>query len=426
MFSRRQARYGTLPAASVLVVLGILVADQLHRRAAEQALGPDRRQAVQPVGSDPQRPHQARLAAADARVRPGARVPALPRPAEGIRVRRRSRSRREYIDPDKKPTLAQQNQVQQYGTIVFNYKGRTERVTTDTEQDITNGIIKVGQRAAAEGLLHPGPRREGHRPRPSATATAPSATRSSAKTTPSRSSCSRSRARCPTMPRSSIVAGPQTDFFPPEIDALKKYLEQGRQAAARCSIRRTRRTARRSTNLIALAHDWGIDVGNNIVVDASGMGRLIGTDASVPVAANYPSHPITERFNVLTAYPAGAVGHAGQRRRQRPHRADLHRDGSAKLGRSRHQGAARHRRGVARRGEGRQAGPGRRSAAAVSAAAAPADAAEARGQADAPKPETRVVVVGDSDFAANGVPRHSGQSRPVHEHRSAGCRSRRT
>ncbi len=33
--------------------------------------------------------------------------------------------------------------MQQYGTIVFNYKGRTERVTSDTEQDITNGIIKV-------------------------------------------------------------------------------------------------------------------------------------------------------------------------------------------------------------------------------------------------------------------------------------------
>src|SRR5207253_3543543 len=49
----------------------------------------------------------------------------------------------EYVDPDKKPAIARQNQVQQYGTIVFNYKGRTERVTTDAEQDITNGIIKV-------------------------------------------------------------------------------------------------------------------------------------------------------------------------------------------------------------------------------------------------------------------------------------------
>src|SRR5207249_7641371 len=42
----------------------------------------------------------------------------------------------EYIDPDKKPTIARQNQIQQYGTIVFNYKNRSERVTSNTEQDI--------------------------------------------------------------------------------------------------------------------------------------------------------------------------------------------------------------------------------------------------------------------------------------------------
>ena len=45
--------------------------------------------------------------------------------------------------PTRSRRVAKQNQVQQYGTIVFNYKGRTERVTSDTEQDITNGIIKV-------------------------------------------------------------------------------------------------------------------------------------------------------------------------------------------------------------------------------------------------------------------------------------------
>ena len=48
-------------------------------------------------------------------------------------------------------------------------------------------------------------------------------------------------------------------------------------------------------NLIALAHDWAIDVGNNVVVDVSGVGRLLGTDATVPVAASYPTHPIVDR-----------------------------------------------------------------------------------------------------------------------------------
>jgi ABC-type uncharacterized transport system involved in gliding motility auxiliary subunit len=56
-------------------------------------------------------------------------------------------------------------------------------------------------------------------------------------------------------------------------------------------------------NLIALSHEWGVDTTNTLVVDASGMGRLIGADASVPIAANYPSHPITERFTMMTAFP---------------------------------------------------------------------------------------------------------------------------
>ena len=55
--------------------------------------------------------------------------------------------------------------------------------------------------------------------------------------------------------------------------------------------------------LQGLLKDWGIDAGNDIVLDVSGMGRLIGTDESVPVAASYPPHPITENFNLLTAYP---------------------------------------------------------------------------------------------------------------------------
>ncbi len=33
--------------------------------------------------------------------------------------------------------------MQQYGTLIVNYKGRSERTTANTEQDITNTIIKV-------------------------------------------------------------------------------------------------------------------------------------------------------------------------------------------------------------------------------------------------------------------------------------------
>ena len=51
------------------------------------------------------------------------------------------------------------------------------------------------------------------------------------------------------------------------------------------------------------------------------MEQSIGTDASVPVAANYPAHAIVQRFKLLTAYPAarsvtavsgGVSGHIAQ------------------------------------------------------------------------------------------------------------------
>ena len=138
----------------------------------------------------------------------------------------------EYIDPDKKPTVAQQNQVQQYGTIVFNYKGRTERVTTEHRAGHHQRHHQGRHRRAAEGLLHAGTRREGHDVGRARRLQRDRATRSGARTTPSRSSSSRSRASVPDDASVVVVAGPQIDFFPPEVDALKKYLDKGGQAAA--------------------------------------------------------------------------------------------------------------------------------------------------------------------------------------------------
>ena len=59
--------------------------------------------------------------------------------------------------------------------------------------------------------------------------------------------------------------------------------EVPRDAGARCcscSIRRTAPNRRELTGLIALLHDWAIEIGSNVVVDVSGMGQLFGTGAA--------------------------------------------------------------------------------------------------------------------------------------------------
>jgi len=126
------------------------------------------------------------------------------------------------------------------------------------------------------------------------------------------------------------------------------------------------------------------------------MGQLIGTDASVPVAANYPAHAITQRFKYLTAYPAarsvtpvsgGVNGHIAQGFVETSPRSWAESDLKGMLTSGKVSFSA---------ASGDKQGPITIAAAVSAAGAAPAGAA-----AEALKPETRVVVFGDSDFAAN-------------------------
>src|ERR1700738_62800 len=142
LFARRQARYGTLAVASVLVVLGILVA--INYIGARQNKRWDLTANKQFSLSDQTRNYLAKL---DSPLHIVVFVQDNEFPVYRDRLKEYEYASKqvstEYIDPDKKREIAQQNGVQAYGTIVFKYKDRTERVTSNTEQDITNGIIKV-------------------------------------------------------------------------------------------------------------------------------------------------------------------------------------------------------------------------------------------------------------------------------------------
>jgi ABC-type uncharacterized transport system involved in gliding motility auxiliary subunit len=132
------------------------------------------------------------------------------------------------------------------------------------------------------------------------------------------------------------------------------------------------------------------------------MGRLLGTDESVPVAASYPPHPITDGFRLLTAYPlarsmspveGGVNGHTAQK---------LVETSSRSWAETNLKGLAGGQ--PAKQDEGDKPGPVA-LASAVSAAATtvPAPASPAK-DGDTPKQaETRIVAFGDSDFASNGA-----------------------
>lgn len=406
LFGRRQARYGTLAGASVLVVLGLLVAvnyigARQHRRwdlTANKVFSL----------SDQTRTILAKLDA-PLRVTVFAQEADFPRYQDRLREYRylSKQVSTDYVDPDKQPALARQNQIQQYGTIVFQYKGRTERVTSDTEQDVTNGIIKVttGQAKKVYFTQGHGERDTGSSDRGGYTAIAQALGHENYTVDKV------VLAQTGSVPEDAsvvVVAGPQTDFFRPEIDALKTYLTKGGKLLLMLDPPAKADSAP-LTNLRALAHDWGIEVGDDVVVDVSGMGRLIGASEAVPIAASYPSHPITERFSLLTAYPlarsatpvpSGVNGHTAQSVVETGPQSWAETDVNAVLTGK-----------PVSFNEGKDKKGPISVAAAVSASATPSppppaatDGKEPTTKVDEPtKVETRVVVFGDSDFASNSV-----------------------
>jgi ABC-type uncharacterized transport system involved in gliding motility auxiliary subunit len=206
----------------------------------------------------------------------------------------------EYIDADKKPVEAKQYAVQQYGTVVIEYKGRTEHVSSPDEQDLTNGLVKVLTGEKKKVYFVGG---HGEKDTASAERTGYSGVKSAlerdnyevAKVTLAQEK------DVPADAAVVVIAGPKTDLLQGEADMLQRFLRKGGHVLVLTDPPGDTDPPTPVTD--ALLKDWDFQVGKDVVVDASGMGQLIGTDASVPVVASYPSHPITDRFNVITAYP---------------------------------------------------------------------------------------------------------------------------
>ena len=399
VFSRRQARYGTLMGVSIVVVLGILVA--INYIGSRQNKRWDLTANKQFSLSDQSRNVVGKLDA-PMQVQVFAQEQTFPRFQERIKEYEYASKKisTEYIEPEKKPSAAKQNNVDRIPTIVFNYKGRTERVNADGEQDLTNAIIKVvsGQQRKVYFT-------QGHGEKDTTSSERDGynviATALGHENYTVEKLTIAQQGSVPDDAAVVVVAGPKNDFFAPEVDALKKYLDKQGKLLLQLDPP-DKQDSPALTNLIALAHDWGIMAGNNVVVDVSGMGRMIGTDASVPVVAPpYPAHPITQRFGMITAFPlareaspvsGGVGGHVAQSFIETGARSWAETDLKALLT----SGAV-----SLDESKGDKKGPIALGSA-VSASAAPA-APPKPGDADAPKAETRLAVIGDSDFAANGT-----------------------
>ena len=138
----------------------------------------------------------------------------------------------EYVDPDKHPALAQQMQIQTLRHDRHRVRGahraRDRRLGAGHHQRHHQGRDRPASRrcTSRRGTARRTPassERDGYNG---------IATRSARDNYKVDKLVLAQQGEVPDDATIVVVAGPRTDFLPPEIEALKRYLAQGRQAAA--------------------------------------------------------------------------------------------------------------------------------------------------------------------------------------------------
>ena len=201
----------------------------------------------------------------------------------------------EFVDPDKNPEIAKQYNIRSMGTIVVESGNKSEKIDEFTEQNLTNAIIKVTRDTTKKVYFITG--HDEHQIDDSGeTGLQNAADAIEEQNYVAEKLFLAGQDSIPDDASVVIMAGPRTEVLDTELDVLARYIGKGGSAYFMVD-------PEPGQGLQDFLSKYYFEVGDNIVVDMSGMGRIFGTGPSVPLVQNYGDHVITEGFNVMTYFP---------------------------------------------------------------------------------------------------------------------------
>ena len=226
----------------------------------------------------------------------------------------------EYIDPERKPQQAKAAGYRRDLTILVDSGVRKEEAKSLTEEEITGALIrslKTGERnacfvsgsgehsldeAAGRGYtaVKQSLERNNYKTRTI------SLLKGSGELPAAGAAPAAGKVEVPKDCTVLIVAGPKHDYVQPEADAIKAYVEGGGHALFLLdpAINLGRDPTDDNTTLNALLDTWGVTVQRDLVLDTSGIGQIFNLGPEVPLVTSYESHAIVNQMkDVATAFP---------------------------------------------------------------------------------------------------------------------------
>ncbi|MGB6876180.1 MAG: Gldg family protein [Candidatus Acidiferrales bacterium] len=202
----------------------------------------------------------------------------------------------EVIDPEEHPDLAKQYNIAQPGQIIVVNGTHVERLENTTEQDITSAILKATSTTVKTVCFI-----EGHGEKSisaedgkgfSAVAAELQKENYQVKSV-NLVTAGNIPADCSVL----VDAGPTKAFFPQEAQMVEKYLDSGGKAMFLFD-------PGTDPQMSAVMQPWNINVGDDYVIDVSGVGRLLGAGPAIPLVIDYGDNPIVQNFKgSMTFFP---------------------------------------------------------------------------------------------------------------------------
>jgi ABC-type uncharacterized transport system involved in gliding motility auxiliary subunit len=201
-----------------------------------------------------------------------------------------------YVDPDRQPTLAKQYAVRNYGTIVVAAADRHFEAQSESEEGLTNALIRVlkGQRTIYFVQGH------GERNLESSDREGYDRVKKQLETEnyQIQSLMLMQKMIIPSDCTLLIVAGPQNDYLTPEVDAIRKYVRGGGRALFLLDA------GVELPNLTKLLADWNVTLRNDLVIDLNPVAQVFGTSPAMPLIIKYGTSPIVQPLtNRVTLFP---------------------------------------------------------------------------------------------------------------------------
>jgi ABC-type uncharacterized transport system involved in gliding motility auxiliary subunit len=203
------------------------------------------------------------------------------------------------VDPEQKPDVAKQYGATHMGDLIAASGSRTERIEPGIrgqvgEEDVTTGLIKLTRDKSKMVCFLTG---HGEKSVSDSSDTGYSSAEQGLK---KESYTDKSvnlvadngvPADCDVL----VIPGPTQSFLPPEATMISKYLGEGGKVLIEVD-------PETDPKLGDIFQAWNIKVGDNVVIDASGMGQLIGAGPAIPLVTTYGSSPITKGFTGSMTY----------------------------------------------------------------------------------------------------------------------------